>query len=161
MARRDTREHCAREGRLPRDLLACRHHRERSGGGDPEGMNRLAHQILAQHRPDGRLPVSTACKWRATRTLEVQVAPVSVHVEHFAEQQRASVPETGREPPELMARVGLGHRRGPVRRDIAGESGDPFGCSERPRIDSQLRGQLVVERQEPGRRHRRRLPCFV
>ena len=124
-------------------------------------MHRLADHVLAQHRADRGLAVTTARERRATRALQVQVATASVNVEHLTEQERPTVAEAGREPAELVAGVGLRHRRRTVRRGVADEDGHTVGRSQRIGIDTQLGGQLLVERQQPGRRRRRRLPRLV
>ena len=124
-------------------------------------MHRLADHVLAQHRADGCLAVTTAGERRATRALQVQVATASVDVEHLAEQQRPAVAEAGRVATELVAGVGLRHRRRAVGRGVADEDGDTVGCSQRVGVDAELGGQLLVERQQPGRRRRRRLPRLV
>jgi hypothetical protein len=41
----------------------------------------------------------------------MKVAAASLYIDHLAEQQRAAVPEAGRENAELVAGVGLGDRR--------------------------------------------------
>ena len=124
-------------------------------------MHRLTDHVLAQHRADGCLPVTTSRERRATRALQVQVVTASVDVQHLAEQERPAIAEAWREPTELMACVGLRHRRSPVRRGVANENGDTVRCSQRIDIDTQLCGQLLVERQQPGRRCRCRLPWLV
>ena len=60
MARRDPGEHRAGQHGVPRDLLAGRHHSQRPGSGDAERMHRLADHVLAQHRADGCLAVTTS-----------------------------------------------------------------------------------------------------
>ena len=124
-------------------------------------MHRLADHVLAQHRADRGLAVTAARERRATRALQVQVATAPVDVEHLTEQERPAVAEAGRVPAELVAGVGLRHRRRSVRRGVADENGHAVRCSQRVGIDTQLGGQLLVERQQPGRRRRRRLPRLV
>ena len=74
-------------------------------------MHRLTDHVLARHRADGCLPVTTSRKRRATRALQVQVVTASVDAQHLAEQERPAIAEAWREPTELMACVGLRHRR--------------------------------------------------
>ena len=126
--------------------------------GNAERVHRLADHVLAQHRADRRLSVSASREWRATRALQVQVAPAAADVDHLADQQRSSVAESRREAAELMAGVGLRHRRRPGRRVVAYEEGDTVGRPQRIGIDAQLSGQCLVERQQAGRRSRARPP---
>ena len=149
MARRDPGEHRAGQHGVARDPLAGRDDGQRPGRGDAERMHRLADHVLAQHRADRGLAVTAAGERRATRALQVQVATAPVDVEHLTEQERPTVAEARRVPAELVAGVGLRHRRRAVRRGIADEQGHALGCSQRIGIDTQLGGQLLVERQQP------------
>ena len=45
----------------------------------------------------------------------MKVAAPPLYIDHLAEQQRAAVPEAGRVRAELVAGVGLGDRRDPLR----------------------------------------------
>jgi len=45
----------------------------------------------------------------------MKVAAAPLYIDHLAEQQRAAVPEAGRVHAELVAGVGLGDRRDPLR----------------------------------------------
>ena len=74
----DPHQHGAGQHRVAGDLLAGGHDGEGAGGGDAERVHRLAHQVLAQHRPDGRLAVAATGERRAPGALEVQVAPPAV-----------------------------------------------------------------------------------
>ena len=161
VARRDADQHRARQQRLSHDVLAGRHDGERPRRRDAQRMHGLADHVLAQHRADGRLPVAAARERRAPRALQVQVATAPVDVEHLAEQQRPTVAEPRRVPAELMAGVRLGHRRRGFERRVADEHVDPVRRAQRIGIDAQLAGQLLVERQQPGRRRRHRLPRRV
>ena len=124
-------------------------------------MHRLTDQVLAQHRADRGLAVTAARERRATRALQVQVATASVDVEHLTQQERPPVAEAGRIAAELVAGVGLRHRRRSVGRRVADEERHPVGCSQRIGIHTQLGRQLLVERQQPGRGRDRRLPRLV
>ena len=87
----------------------------------------------------------------------MQVAAAAVDVDHLAEQERAAVAEARLKAAELMAGVGLRHRRRPVGRGVAGEDGDPVRRAQRLGLGAELGGQRLVERQQPRRRHGR--PC--
>jgi hypothetical protein len=80
VARRDTGEHRSRQHRVALDLISSRHHSQRPGRGDTEPMHRLTDHVLARHRADGCLPVTTSRERRATRALQVQVVTASVDV---------------------------------------------------------------------------------
>ncbi len=60
-----------------------------------------------------------------------------------------------------MACVGLGDRRRALRDDAAGEDADAALRSQRRGVDPELRGELLVERQQPRLRHGRPLPRHV
>ena len=157
----DPGEHRAGQHGVAHDLLAGRHHSQRPRRGDAECMHRLADHVLAQHRADGCLPITTSRERRATRALQVHVATAALNVKHLAEQERPTIAQSWREPTELMAGVRLRHRRRPAGSRVADENGDTVRCSQRIGIDTELCGQLLVEHQQPGRRRRRGLPRLV
>ena len=72
-------------------------------------MQRLANQNLAQHGPHGRLAVAPTRKRRPPRTLEGDVAALTMDVDHLAQQERASVTQLRREAAELVAGISLGN----------------------------------------------------
>ena len=96
-----------------------RHHGERAGGRDAEGVHRLADDVLAQHRADRGQTVTAAGERGAPGALEVQVARLTVGVDEFAEQQRPPVAETRGIGAELMPGVGLGDRGGAAGNEVA------------------------------------------
>ena len=98
-------------GRLINRTL--RHGGERSGGGHAERSHGLANDVFAEHRAEGRFAIAAAREWRPARTLQLQIAARTVHVDDFAEQQRPAVTELRRESTELVAGVGLRQRLGP------------------------------------------------
>src|SRR3989442_2827899 len=99
-------------------------------------MHCLADHVLAQHRTDGCLPITTSRERRATRALQVQVATASINIKHLAEQERPTIAQAWREPTELMACVRLSHRRRPVASGVADEYVHTVWCSQRIGIDT-------------------------
>ena len=71
----DSGEHGAGQHGVAYDRIAGGHHREGAGGGNPQGVHRLAHQVLAQHRADRGLAVAATSERGAAAALEVQIAP--------------------------------------------------------------------------------------
>ena len=112
VARRHARQHRARQHVFAIHGLPGRNDGQGARRGNAERVHRLADQHFAQHRTDGRLAVAAAGKRRAARSLERDVAAVSLPVDHLAEKERATVAELGREAAELMARIRLGERLG-------------------------------------------------
>ncbi len=90
-------------------------------------MHRLAHQVLAQHRPQHGQAVATTGERGTARALQVQVATGTVGADHLAEEQRTAVAEPRRVPAELMTRIRLGDGLGPVRHRVADEDVDALG----------------------------------
>ena len=90
------------------DALAGADHGQGPGRGDAEGVQRLADDVLAQHRPDHRLAVAAAREAGASRALEVQVDAAAGGIHELAQQQRAAVAELRLVAAELVAGVGLG-----------------------------------------------------
>ncbi len=161
VAGRHARQHRAGQHRLPRDEIAGRHHGERPAGGDAERVHRLADHVLAEHRPDRRLAVAPPRERRAARALQVQVATASGYVEDLTQKEGAAVSEARGVAAELMAGVGLRHRRGALRQDLADESGHPVGRPQSVGLDTQLPCEVLVEHQQPRRRPPCRLPWLV
>ena len=83
----------------------------------------------------------------------MKVAAAPVGIDYLAEQQRAAVPEAGRVGAELVAGVGLGDRRDPLR-DLARQQRDARRLSQLRGIGAQLGRELLVEHQQPGGRRR-------
>ena len=112
MAGRRARQHGARQ-RLPIMLArgAGGHDGERPGGGHTERMHRLAHQELAEHRPDDGEAVDPRHRRRAD-SLQVHVAQASAAVASLAEERGAAVAEDRLEDTPLVARVHLRDRGG-------------------------------------------------
>ena len=105
VARGHAREDRAGQHLLAHDALARRHGGERARGRDAERRHRLADDVLAQHRAERGASVAAARERRASRALELDVAPPPVVADDLAEQDRATVAELGDEPAELMAGV--------------------------------------------------------
>ena len=150
VARGHPGEHRPGQQRLPHDLVAGGHHRERPRRGDAQRVHRLADHELAQHRADGGLAVAAPGERRAARALECHVAPPAVDVGQLAEQQRPAVAEAGLVPAELVPGVGLRDRRGPVGEAVAGQQGDAGGRAQGVGGAAQLGGQVVVEQPAAG-----------
>ena len=81
----------------------------------------------------------------------MQIATASVDVDHLAEQERSSIAEARRVATELVPGIGLRHRRRPVGHGGPGEHRDALLGAQRVGGDAQLRGQRLVEREQPGR----------
>jgi integrase len=133
----------------------CVHGRLRPGHGVQ--LHRLADDVLAQHRAHRGLAVSAPGERGAPGPLEMKVAAAPLYIGHLAEQQRAAVPEAGRVNAELVAGVGLGDRRDPLR-GLPGQQRDARRLPQLRRIDAQLDRQLFVEHQQLGIGRRGRRP---
>ena len=157
MARCYPGEHRARQRSFPDHPLARGDHRERPRGGDTEAVHGLADDILAQHRAHHGLAVSAPGERGSPGPLEMKVAAAPLYIDHLAEQQRAAVPEAGRVHAELVAGVGLGDRRDPLR-GLPGQQRDARRLPQLRRIDAQLDRQLLVEHQQLGVGRRGRRP---
>ena len=155
VTRRDPRQHRTGKRLFASHRLTRRCDRECAGGGNAQRVHGLADQHLAKHRPDGRLAVTAASERRAARTLERDVAPAPLPVDHLAEQQRAAVAELRRESAELMACVGLGERFGAVRQCVPGEERCSGGDIERGEVETQLLRERLVEKEQARRAHGR------
>ena len=112
MTRRDTCEHCPRERCFPLDGLPGGDHRERPGGGNAETVHGLPDDVLAQHRAERGLAVTTTCERRPSRALQMEIPAATLDVDDLAEEQCASVPEPRVEVPELVTGVHLSNRFG-------------------------------------------------
>ena len=75
--------------------------------------------------PDRGQAVATAGERGAPGTLQVQVAKRAVGVDELAEQERPPVAQTGGEAAELVPGVGLRHRGGVVRDQVADQKRRP------------------------------------
>jgi hypothetical protein len=91
----------------------------------------------------------------------VEVATAPVRVDDLAEQQRPPVAEARRVPAELVTGVGLRDRRRAIGHGVPDQDVDPVLRAERVRVEAQLAGELLVEREQPRRRHGRPLPRDV
>ena len=128
-----------------------RHDGEAAGGGDAEGVHRLADDVLAQHRADRGEAVAAAGERRTSGALEVQVAQPAGVVDELAEQQGAAVAEPRGVAAELVAGVGLGDRRRALGEAGAGQQPDAV-AAEPVRVEAELGGQRLVEGEHPGLR---------
>jgi len=79
----------------------------------------------------------------------MKVAAATLRIDHLAEQQRAAVPEAGHVDAELMAGVGLGDRRNPLR-DLPNQQRDARRLSQRCGIDAQLDRQPSLSTSSSG-----------
>ncbi len=142
-----------------RTRLARRDGGERARRRDAERGHRLAHDVLAQHRPERGAPVAAAREGRAPRALELDVAPLAVLADDLAEQDRATVAELRDEVAELVARVGqrdrlraVGQRRcrpapAPLRVTRAASASRP-SSSASGRLTFTTRGRAHLRRRD-------------
>ncbi len=155
VAARDPCQHGPRQHGLAVHRGAGRDDGQRPGGGDPERVHRLAHDVLAQHRAHRGQTVAAAGERGPAGALEMQVARPAVGVRELAEQQGPAVAEAGRVVAELVARVGL-RDRGSALGDVVADQqpqavrgAQPFGGQ------AQVRGQRLVEHEQA------RVGCLV
>ncbi len=149
MAARDPGEDGSWQQGLAAHRTPRRHHGERAGRGDAQGMHRLAEDVLAQHRADRGQAVPAAGERRASRALEVEVAKVAVGIGELPEEQRAPIAETRDEPAELVSGVGLRHRRGTAGYQTADQQAQAIGAPQPGGVEAELDGQRHVQRQQP------------
>jgi hypothetical protein len=149
VAARHAGEHGPGQERLAGHGATGRDHGEGAGRGDAEGVHRLAHDVLAQHRADHRQPVASAGERRPAGTLEVQVPHPALAVDELAQQERASVTQPRDEPAELVPGVCLCHRRGALGDEVADEQGQPVRAPEEGGVEPELGGQGLVEHEQP------------
>ena len=125
VACRDARQHGAGQRALALHRLASGGDRQRPRRRDAQRVHGLADQRLAQHQANGGLAVAAARERRAPGALERDVATLPGAVDHLAEQQRATVAQLRRKPPNWCL------ARRPVRR-VARPSGRFIcrGCSK-------------------------------
>jgi hypothetical protein len=151
-------EHRPGQHRLAPDPATGRDDGQRPRRRDAQRVHRLAHDVLAQHRPDRRQPVPAAREGRASRALEVQVAARAVRRRELAEQQRPAVPEPRVEAAELVTGVRLRDR------PLAGQHVRPDQEAQavlaaQPRgVEAEVEGERVVQRQQARLGRRRGLP---
>ena len=141
VARGHAREHRARQRALVAENgLACRHRRERACRGYAERRHRLAHEILAQHRPEGGASVSASREGRPARAFELDVASLPVGSDDLAEQDRPTVTELSHEAAELMSRIRERDGLGTGGKHVAREHLSSFGRGKLCRVErEQLR----------------------
>ena len=142
------------QDRLARHRRSGGRRSERAGGGYPERRHRLAHHIFAQHRPQRRLPVSSARIGCPPRALQLDVTPLAGLIDDLAEQDRASIAELRHEIAELVSGIGHRNRLGSVREALASQNLDALGAGEPVWIDAKLKRQFAVQADELGRRRR-------
>jgi len=101
-------------------------------------MHRFANEIFAQDRPQCGAAVSAPRERRSSRALQLDIAPLAVAVQDFAEEDCAAVAKLRNEIAELMP--GIDHRdRLCVRRcEVAGKHRRQSVRIETLRIYSQL-----------------------
>ena len=149
MARGDPGEHRARQRPLPEHPLAGSDHRERPRAGNAKAVHGLADDVLAQHRAQHGLAVAAPGERGAPGPLQMKVAAAAPGIDHLTEQQRTAVPQARGVHAELMAGVGLGDRRNPLR-DLPHQQRDARRLPQHRRVDAQLDRQLLIEHQQLG-----------
>ena len=127
VAARDACEHGAGEWAFPSDYLASRDGGQSSRCGNSQGVHRFAHQILSQHRSNGRFAVAAARERSRAGAFERDVAPPSPTIHHFAQQQSSSIAQLRNKTTELMACVGLSQRITAVKQNVPPEDLRPLG----------------------------------
>ena len=108
-------------------------------------MHRFADKVLAHHRAKPGPPVARPRVGRPPRTLQLDVPANSHPVDDLAQQDGASVPESGNPAAELVAGIDHRQRRRSVGNAVAGQDFDPIIRFEEVRINPQLAGQLPVD----------------
>jgi hypothetical protein len=141
--------------RLAAHRPAGRDHGERARRRDAQGVHRLADHVLAQHRADHRQAVAATGERRAAGPLQVQVAQRAVPAGDLAEQERPPVAEPRVEAAELVAGVGLRHRRRPLGHAGADEHPQAVGAAQLVDVEPEVACQRLVEGEQP------RLRCVV
>jgi len=103
----NTRQHCAGFGPVAHDPFARCDHRKGTACWNTQSMHRLTHEIFTQHRAKHGLAIALAGERRAARSLELNVAALTVAVDHLADKQGAAVTELRRKSAELVAGIDL------------------------------------------------------
>ena len=147
----DPREHGAGQDGLASTGAPVADDGEGPGRGDAERVHRLADHVLAQHRADGRQPVAAAGERRAPGALEVEVAQPAARSTSSPSSSARPSPSRGRVAAELVAGVGLRHRRRTLGEPRAGEQPEAVGAPEPVGVDAELGGQCLVEGQQSRR----------
>ncbi len=161
VTRSDADQHRAGQHRVTGDLVAGGDHRERLRGRDVQGLHRLAHEVLAQHRADRCETVAAAGEGCPPGPLELQVAAPAVG---RRPPRRAAAPDrrpAAASSPELVPGVGLSHGLGPVRHRVADQDRDPGRAAEVPGVGAQLGCEPVVQGEQLGIGRRSGLPGHV
>ena len=158
MAARHPGQHGSRQHRLAAHRAPRRHHGQGAGRGNAKSVHRLAHDVLAQHRTDRSQAVAAARERRGPRALEVDVAKGAVSVDDLSEQEGAPVAQTRRELAELVSGVGLRHRSGTARYQVADQQAQAIEAPQPGGVEAQLGGQRLVEHQQSRVENLLRLP---
>jgi len=116
----DTGEDGAGEGEVAVDDLAGGGDGEASGGGDAEGVEGFAEEIFAEHGAEGGAAVAVAGVGGGAWAFELEIEAGAGGGEEFAEEDGASVAESG-EVAELVTGVGLGDGGGGAVREVSVE----------------------------------------
>src|SRR5436189_141810 len=82
--------------------FAGQHCRKRTRGWNTQRRHRLADDVFAQHRSQRRAPVAAARERRSSRAFKLDIAPLAVTADHFAQKDRPAVAELRHELPELV-----------------------------------------------------------
>jgi len=114
--------------------------------------------VLAQHGTDDGETVTGAGERCPAGAFEMDVAKLPVDVRDLTQQEGTPVAQEGRVAAELVAGIGLGHRRGTLRDPVADQQQRPLGRPQRGRVQAQLAGQRLVQDQQLRVRGFLRLP---
>ena len=95
VARRHASEHRTGTRVRPPHRLARGGYREAASGRYSQRRHRLADDVLAQHRPEGRASVTPLRKRRRPRALELDVEARARRRDLFAQQDGASIAQRG------------------------------------------------------------------
>src|SRR5271157_168767 len=113
-------------------------------------MHRFANEIFAQDRPQCGAAVSAPRERRSSRALQLDIAPLAVAVQDFAEEDCAAVAKLRNEIAELMPGIDHRDRLCARRCDVAGKHRRQSARIETLCINPQLRGERIVELDQVG-----------
>ena len=113
-------------------------------------MHRLADTYSRSIGPSGARPSPPRENGVRPEPLRCMSRRRPCGIDDLAEQHGAAVAESRRELAELVAGVGLRHRRRAGGHGRAREHGDALGAAQRLGVEPELAGQLLVERDELG-----------
>src|ERR1700687_637121 len=151
VARRDAGEDSAGQRRLAQHALAGHDRGQRSCGWNSKCRHRLADDVFAQHRTEGRAAIAPARKRRRPRTLQLNVAADAVGIDHLAEQDSASITKLRNEMTELVAGIWHRNRVYAVGYAFAGEDLRSLRAIEPIRIEAEMNGEPPDQVERPPR----------